>query len=466
MFERRARGIRGLFLLCQMAGISALFWLWLPLTQTDFLAADLHLETYALYNATLLLGIAVGHLTEREKRAFRRPDFRSATNNALWKLIFSVGCLFVYLVGVQDHTICRFFVFTLVPLLYGVLVLSERYLPAHLVRASFSGPHEQRVALVGPIDKTPTLRDWLASRADIGCQAVGVICDGPGIAVVPGLKVLGALEDLERAIRHWKITQVILLEFPQCNQVLHYCTEVCEKLGVRLLVHCDFEERFRHPVTMFEDGGLRFIGLRQEPLDDPLNRFCKRALDLCISIPVVLLVLPLVTLVVWGLQRWQSPGPIFFRQLRSGIQNQPFIIYKFRTMHVKNDDETRQVKRDDPRVFPAGCWMRRLSVDELPQFYNVLRGEMSVVGPRPHLPRHDERFARAMNSYHVREAVKPGITGLAQVRGFRGGTQNDSDIANRVNADLQYVETWTLELDCSIVLRTLWQMLFPPRTAY
>jgi len=124
------------------------------------------------------------------------------------------------------------------------------------------------------------------------------------------------------------------------------------------------------------------------------------------------------------------------------------------------------VKQDDPRLFPAGRWLRRFSVDELPQFLNVLSGEMSLVGPRPHLPKHNELFARAMQNYHVRAGVRPGITGLAQVRGFRGGTFCDRDIANRVDSDIDYLENWSFSLDCSILLRTLSQMIFPPKGAY
>jgi lipopolysaccharide/colanic/teichoic acid biosynthesis glycosyltransferase len=141
-------------------------------------------------------------------------------------------------------------------------------------------------------------------------------------------------------------------------------------------------------------------------------------------------------------------------------------MYKFRTMSVQNDDETRQVRRSDPRLFPAGAWMRRFSVDELPQFLNVLRGDMSVVGPRPHLPAHDEVFMQAMQNYRVRSAVKPGITGLAQVRGFRGGTQTQEDITRRVSSDIEYLERWTLELDVWILFRTVWQVVMPPKGAY
>jgi putative colanic acid biosysnthesis UDP-glucose lipid carrier transferase len=145
--------------------------------------------------------------------------------------------------------------------------------------------------------------------------------------------------------------------------------------------------------------------------------------------------------------------------------HRPFRILKFRTMHVHNGDPALQVTTDDERIYPFGGFLRKFSLDELPQFWNVLEGEMSVIGPRPHLPQHDEQFSRALNNYHVRAVIKPGITGLAQVTGYRGATQTDSDIQGRVKADIQYLENWTLVLDLWILGKTVGQVLAPSAKA-
>jgi lipopolysaccharide/colanic/teichoic acid biosynthesis glycosyltransferase len=166
------------------------------------------------------------------------------------------------------------------------------------------------------------------------------------------------------------------------------------------------------------------------------------------------------------LQRLQSRGPLFYTQTRAGLQNRHFQIFKFRTMHVQQGGEARQATRGDGRIFPAGRWLRRFSIDEIPQFLNVLRGEMSVIGPRPHLVEHNALFAEQMVNYHVRTLVKPGITGLAQVRGFRGEARTSTEIAQRLASDISYLENWRLVLDVSIIARTAWQMVQPPRTAY
>ena len=172
------------------------------------------------------------------------------------------------------------------------------------------------------------------------------------------------------------------------------------------------------------------------------------------------------TLLVWLLHRFQAPGPLVFRQTRSGLHNEEFIIYKYRTMYVDNSEPHVQATEGDPRVFPAGRWLRRLSIDELPQFINVLRGEMSIVGPRPHMLEHDRKFGESDPRYRVRHLIKPGITGLAQVRGLRGQTLEDSDVTARTSADLQYLENWSLGLDITIIARTAFHVLRAPRSAF
>jgi lipopolysaccharide/colanic/teichoic acid biosynthesis glycosyltransferase len=155
-----------------------------------------------------------------------------------------------------------------------------------------------------------------------------------------------------------------------------------------------------------------------------------------------------------------------YSQTRAGFQNKPFVIFKFRTMHCYHGDITRQATVNDERIFPAARWLRKLSIDELPQFLNVWRGEMSVVGPRPHLIEHNNQFAEVMASYHIRSFVKPGITGLAQIRGFRGEAKSKADIAERAKSDIEYLETWRLALDLKIIARTALEVIAPPRTAY
>jgi lipopolysaccharide/colanic/teichoic acid biosynthesis glycosyltransferase len=238
-----------------------------------------------------------------------------------------------------------------------------------------------------------------------------------------------------------------------------------QQRGVRFLIYNNLSEELRHPVVTFLDDGLAFFALRDEPLENPFNRVCKRLLDLLIALPSIFLLLPIAAIIIRIFQFFQSPGPLLHRQIRAGIQNRRFCLLKFRTMHPGHDQLDRQAKVDDPRIFAAGRLFRRISLDELPQFFNVLRGEMSVVGPRPHLIEHNQAFAELLANYHIRALVKPGMTGLAQVRGFRGEAKTPSDISARLQSDLAYLENWSLLLELSIITRTIWQLIFPPKNA-
>jgi lipopolysaccharide/colanic/teichoic acid biosynthesis glycosyltransferase len=260
------------------------------------------------------------------------------------------------------------------------------------------------------------------------------------------------------------ITQVILLQLPEATSGFGEVLRTTNRCGVRLVILNSLDEQLHHPVVVFEDEGLSFFALRDEPLENPLNRVLKRILDLAIAIPAILLVLPIAAIPVWLLQLFQSPGPLFYRQTRAGLQDRKFEILKFRTMHP-NDLEGKAAMVKDPRIFPGGRFLRRFSLDELPQFLNVLTGKMSVIGPRPHLIEHNEQFAEVLSEYRIRTFVKPGMTGLAQVRGFRGEASTRESIAARLQSDLVYLENWSLVLDCTIIARTIWQLFFPPETA-
>jgi exopolysaccharide biosynthesis polyprenyl glycosylphosphotransferase len=463
MVSYRTRGVFSLSLLIQVIAVTAAYWLWLPISQTVLsFGALVRPERYLIYNAMLVLGLLIGS----KPATILKTDFWNANRNALRQSISAFTFLFVFVIASKEQSISRAFIFSLIPVTFGALAACNRYLPPLIARRTLRGAHQERVILVGPSKKIPFLQSWIERKEHIGFTTVGILCDDSAATTIGGIKVLGGLDDIERTVIEWSVTQVVMVEFPLFSNVLSNCASVCERLGVKFVVFCDFETRFHHAVTMYEDEGLRFMSLRQEPLEDPFNRFLKRTLDLAVSIPVILFILPITTGIVYLLQRAQAPGPIFHKQPRAGLQNQPFAILKYRTMRVHTPDPTAQTAEHDPRVYHAGYFLRRFSLDELPQFWNVLRGEMSVVGPRPHLLEHNEQFARALHNYHVRAHVKPGITGLAQVKGFRGETRTQQDVIKRVKADIYYLENWSITLDIWIIIQTYGQLFVPPPSAH
>ena len=200
---------------------------------------------------------------------------------------------------------------------------------------------------------------------------------------------------------------------------------------------------------------LPILSLRDIPLHNPLNAFVKRLFDIVFALVVIFGILlwfgPLLALLI----RLESKGPIFFIQKRTGFDNREFQCFKFRSMAINEDSDDKQAAKNDMRVTKIGRFIRKTSIDELPQFYNVLFGNMSVVGPRPHMLKHTDEYANRVDKYMLRHFVKPGITGLAQIRGYRGEIEKESDIQNRIKFDIFYVENWSFILDIKIIVQTV-----------
>jgi len=212
-------------------------------------------------------------------------------------------------------------------------------------------------------------------------------------------------------------------------------------------------------------GSLPVLAAHINPLDNPVNRIIKRVFDILVSC-TFLIVSPVIFIPVAIAVKVSSPGPVFFRQRRTGYRGNEFTCWKFRTMRVNADADKSQATVHDPRKTRVGDFLRRTSIDELPQFFNVLVGDMSVVGPRPHMVKHTADYSRLIDRYMLRHVVKPGITGWAQVLGFRGATSELWQMEGRVERDVWYIENWSLFLDIKIIVRTVTNALQGEENAY
>lgn len=465
MIHQRVRGLSLLHCGAQAVGGLALFWL-LVLFFVLFSPVGLaDLQRYTVYALLIFGGFLIYTLRSNlwNQDLLHLDSFRCA-QMTLRQLIHIAAPLFLFLVATKDLGISRFFLFTYFGLLAGSLFLTNRRLPSLLAELCFRGRRQQKTLLCGMPEDLARIRPWVERKTAFGMQVIGFTALKPIAETQPGLSTWESIDDLEAIIEREKINQVILTRALPPEE-LNLLSARCDSVGSRLFVVHDLEEQLGRPVRFVRDEGFNFITLREEPLECPLNRLTKRALDICIALPVVIFVLPWVSLLVWLAHRLQSPGSLFFLQRRTGLHNEHFSILKYRTMHVEHRQEALQATENDPRIFTLGQMMRKLSVDELPQFVNVLRGDMSVVGPRPHLFEHDQIFAKVTEAYRVRALVKPGITGLAQVRGHRGETKTDESVRARVASDVHYLENWSPMLDLLIILRTAWQMIRPPAGA-
>jgi putative colanic acid biosynthesis UDP-glucose lipid carrier transferase len=394
----------------------------------------------------------------------RRTSLIAQMPRAIRQCAVAIAFLLLILVLTKDRYFSRLFLVSFTPLFYGFLLISGHFLPRFLGKQLFQGIRQERIILIGSPKRAREIGSWLRAKEAYGFRTVGIVTEDR-YAPASSPEILGNPADLDSILSQHAVTQVILLQLPEATSGFNEVLKTVHRSGVRLTILSNLDEQLRHRVLAFEDDGLKFFAFHDEPLENPLNRVLKRALDIVIAIPAVILVLPIAALPIWLLQVFQSPGRLFYRQTRSGLQNRRFEILKFRTMHPNNLEEDKQATIEDPRIFPGGRFLRRFSLDELPQFLNVLTGEMSVVGPRPHLVEHDKKFAELLSEYRIRSFVKPGITGLAQVRGFRGEATTRESIAARLQSDLVYLENWSLILDLTVIVRTVYQIFFPPSTA-
>ncbi|WP_320816034.1 exopolysaccharide biosynthesis polyprenyl glycosylphosphotransferase [Flavobacterium sp.] len=228
----------------------------------------------------------------------------------------------------------------------------------------------------------------------------------------------------------------------------------------------DSKNTFLRNLAVEYYGYIPIIALRTIPLDKEINKRLKRVFDIVFSILIIICLLSWLTPVIALLILIESKGPIFFKQKRNGLNYEEFYCYKFRSMHLNPIADIEQVQKNDPRITKIGKFIRKTSIDELPQFFNVFLGEMSVVGPRPHMVSHTEMYAKSVDKFMVRHFIKPGITGLAQTNGYRGEVESDKDIINRVKYDIFYIENWSILLDFKIVINTIFNAIRGEKKAY
>ena len=349
----------------------------------------------------------------------------------------------------------------------AALLFVANYFLARVLAVLFFRRQRLRTVIVASPGEAKLLQAWLTTRGHLGIDAIGYVTPGTDRAGDDPMR-LGGLADLPDIVAQHAADQVVFAQAEFSREADAGIVRAVEQAHCRVRFFVNMQSYFGGSPAMIEHNEhYAFAAATLEPLENPFNRALKRGLDIAVALPVVLFVLPPLTVVAWVMLARQSPGPVFYRQLRSGLNRRHFSILKFRSMHVGNGRHTgQQAAAHDARVFPFGRFLRRSSLDEIPQFLNVLFGSMSVSGPRPHLLEHDVKFARLEGAYFKRHFVKPGITGLAQSEGLRGELVAAYDLANRVRYDEHYVANWSLALDLRILVRTVRQVVSPPRTAY
>ncbi|WP_185153905.1 undecaprenyl-phosphate glucose phosphotransferase [Dysgonomonas sp. ZJ279] len=301
--------------------------------------------------------------------------------------------------------------------------------------------------------------------SDFGYRILGFFDDN--IANIDALpNYLGDTSKIQEFAKKEKIEQIYCtLPGNQDAKILELIS-FCEKNMIRFFLVPEFYKYIKRRFALHSLETIPILSLRYEPLQHKSNQFIKRTFDLVFSILILVLVFPWIYLIFGSIIKISSPGPIFFKQKRTGIKGKEFYCYKFRSMRLNAAANSISATKEDPRITKVGLFMRKTSIDELPQFFNVLMGDMSVVGPRPHMLKHTALYSMLIEKFMVRHLVKPGITGWAQVTGFRGETKTLADMEGRVKKDVWYIENWSFFLDLKIIFKTVMNVFKGEEKAY
>ena len=370
--------------------------------------------------------------------------------NTLGLLVF---ILILYLTHEANFSRTMIFVFFCVNIFLEVLVRNIIRIILRNIRKK--GLNQKHILLIGYSRAAEQYIDRILANPEWGYTVRGILADNmPRGEEYKGIKVLGRIENLTIVLPENKLDEIAitlgLAEYHKLERIV----KMCEKSGVHTKFIPDYNNVIPTKPYTEDLQGLPVVNIRRVPLNDPLNKWMKRMVDLAGAVVAVTLFSP-VMLIVSVIIKATSPGPLIFAQDRVGLHNKPFRMYKFRSMVVQDEanEKGEWTTKNDPRVTPVGKFIRKTSIDELPQLFNVLKGDMSLVGPRPERPQFVEKFKEEIPRYMIKHQVRPGLTGWAQVNGYRG----DTSIKKRIEHDLYYIENWTLGLAIKIIWLTFFK---------
>jgi Undecaprenyl-phosphate glucose phosphotransferase len=398
-----------------------------------------------VYNLSwILVSLATGFY-----KPFQQTETRKLLFNIFKVFVTHLVILTVYFILAERKDLSRQFFFSTF-IIYGVILSFWRIGIHYFFRVSRSkGLFQRAVVIVGYGEVGKELYEYFLQNPEFGFKCEGFFDDHH-----QGPEVVGKLGDLKEYLKRKSVDEVYCSLPDSENDFIEGLSEYCQNHLIRFSLIPDFRSFYYKRVKLEFFENIPVLSTLSDPLTDPINRFIKRGFDILFSLLVILLILswllPLLILII----KIDSPGPGFFIQNRSGFRNNVFKVFKLRTMVVNKMSDAMQAKKDDKRITKIGSFLRRTSLDELPQFFNVLIGNMSVVGPRPHMLFQTEEYSQTIDNYMLRHFVKPGITGLAQVKGYRGETADPALMKIRVKLDKIYIEHWSVWLDIKIIFET------------
>lgn len=441
------------FLSIQLAFLLA-WWIkfesgWIPYEQ------PLPLETYALWSliyggVAIIVGIMISLYSPKRKKRFA-DEFMKIFQMHLIGMFILLSIMFF----VKEVNISRWYLAIYMILNVAIIILYRYFLKKSLKHFREKGYNRQYVLIVGAGTLGKRFFKNLKQYPELGYEVIGFLDDYQRWDDIEDRRfkpILGSVSDLDRVLNEELVDEVVLALPLDAHHKYPKIIAACEKAGVRTLIIPDFFDYLPARPVFDNFAGMPMINVRDIPLDLAANRLLKRAFDIAFATVAIILTLPVMLGIFIGI-RLTSKGPVIFKQERVGLNRRNFYMYKFRSMKPlpEGASDTGWTVENDPRRTKFGSFLRKTSLDELPQFFNVLFGHMSVVGPRPERPYYVEQFKEEIPKYMVKHHVRPGITGWAQSNGLRG----DTSIEERIKHDIFYIENWSILFDIKIILRTI-----------
>jgi len=412
-----------------------------------------YLPIVLVFNLIWLLSANISGLYEHVLNKDSIKTYRSVIKTYL--IFVSLICFTILiLIGTEAYFVTRQYLFYSLAL-FGFLLGLWKLIFLSIRKSDRSSLMDRRfVIIIGGGRIGYDLYNFFNENPDTGYKTIGFFDDNPA-NIKDKAMYLGETANCIDYVLTQKVDEIFCtLPVSQFKTIEKLMLDADKNL-IRFKYVPEYIDYAQRPTIVQSFGHIPVISARLEPLENLLNRSIKRGFDIAFSIFVILFVFSWLFPILYVLIKLESRGPVFFTQERSGRDNDSFKCYKFRSMYVNNDADHKQATRNDHRITRLGGFLRRTSLDELPQFFNVLKGNMSVVGPRPHMLKHTKQYSALIDRFMVRHFLKPGITGWAQVQGLRGETKTVDAMLQRVEADVWYLENWSFLLDLKIIFLTV-----------
>ncbi len=408
----------------------------------------------------ILISLTIGLYGSMLVLKFEQFVKRTMQMYLLWVML-----MFMYLVIIREVSFSRSFILSL--LVCFLLALgSSRFLYFSLQKfIKKRGTYVNKIMIIGYNEMAKKIAKYFEEEG-INVEMIGYVEEPINVNELSNYPILAGIENTIEIAKRMDVQEIFSTIMPEQNRAIYHLMNDAENSCVRFKIIPDFSMFLKKPVVVDYLSDMPVLALRGDPLEDMSNRIKKRTLDVLVSTAVMLFILSWLIPLIATLIKLESKGPVFFKQLRSGKNDKPFYCLKFRSMYINETSDELSATKHDPRITRLGRFLRKSSLDEFPQFMNVLLGEMSLVGPRPHMLKHSSEFSKMVAHYMSRQFLKPGITGWAQINSYRGEIKNQSEIEGRVASDLWYFENWTIWLDIRIMFLTIYQVFAGHKNAY